>query len=137
MKTLFLKLAVVALLILGLNNKVMAQEEFGFDQGIRETPPNYPGGYSALWKFINKNVIYPEAAKKHNIAGEMILSFTVNKDGTLSKIKVKKKLGYGLNEEVVRVLKMCRKWNVALVDGKPAPWKIKSFSVQILNPSIK
>lgn len=83
-----------------------------------ETPPTYPGGIEKFYKFMNDNINYPEEAKKKNIQGNVFVSFIVEKNGALTNIRIDRKLGYGTDEEAVRVLKMSRYWNPGIQKGK-------------------
>ena len=70
--------------------------------------PQFPGGESAMVKFIENNVRYPEGKDKE---GKVVVSFKVERDGSLSNIKVVRGLGPGFDEEALRVVKMMPKWN--------------------------
>lgn len=83
-----------------------------------ENPPSYPGGMASFYKFLGENVKYPKQAKEENIQGNVFVSFTVEKDGSLNDIVVNKALGGGTDEEAVRVLKLSKKWNPGLQNGK-------------------
>ncbi|SOD20172.1 M56 family metallopeptidase [Pedobacter xixiisoli] len=82
-----------------------------------ENPPTYPGGMDKFYKFLSNNIKYPEEAKKLSIQGKVFVSFVVEKDGSLSDIKIDRKVGYGTDEEAVRVLKLSPKWNAGLKNG--------------------
>lgn len=73
-----------------------------------------------LGEFFVKNIRYPKAAKKAHIEGRVILEAIVEKDGSISNIRVLKgqELGHGLPEEAIRVLKMTPKWKPAVANGK-------------------
>ncbi|MDQ7947472.1 MAG: energy transducer TonB, partial [Pedobacter sp.] len=62
---------------------------------------------------------YPPMAQDQNIQGNVHVSFTVEKDGSLTDIRVERKLGYGTDEEAVRVLKLAKRWNPGMQNGKP------------------
>ncbi len=84
-----------------------------------ENPPAYPGGIEKFYKFLGDNIKYPPMAQENNIQGNVFVSFTVEKDGSLTDIKIDRKLGYGTDEEAVRVLKLSRRWNPGMQNGKP------------------
>lgn len=84
-----------------------------------ETPPSYPGGIAKFYQFLGENIKYPEEAHKENIQGNVFVSFTVEKDGSLNDIKIDRKLGYGADEEAIRVLQLSKKWNPGIQKGKP------------------
>jgi len=83
-----------------------------------ENPPKFPGGIDDFYKFLGENIEYPEEAKKQNIEGNVFVSFIVEKDGAISDIKIDRKLGYGTDEEAVRILKLSPKWNPGTQNGK-------------------
>ncbi len=83
-----------------------------------ETPPTYPGGMEAFYKLLGENIKYPPMAAENNIQGSVYLSFTVERDGSLTDIKVNRKLGYGTDEEAVRVFKLSKRWNPGMQNGK-------------------
>ena len=91
--------------------------------------PTYIGGMQEFYKYIVKNFVIPTEARND---GYMIVSFVVEKDGSLNEINVVKDLGYGTGEEMIRVLKNSPKWNPGTINGEPVsvkymfPIKIKT-----------
>lgn len=114
--------SLIAVLILGFcQNKAAAQaveDNTVYDFVAMETPPTYPGGIANFYKFLGDNIKYPQQAKDDNVQGNVFISFTVEKDGSLNDIKVDRKLGGGTDEEAVRVLKLSEKWNPGIQNGK-------------------
>ncbi|MBP6455166.1 MAG: energy transducer TonB, partial [Chitinophagaceae bacterium] len=88
-----------------------------------EQMPEYPGGEDALYSFININLRYPELAKQNNIEGQVTIGFIVNEDGSLSDFKVLRGMGYGCDEEAIRVIKMMPKWRSGKQNGMPVKVK--------------
>ncbi len=83
-------------------------------------PPSYPGGIGKLYDFLGKTIKYPTTASENNIQGTVYITFTVEKDGGLNDIKIEgRKLGYGIDDEAIRVVKMSKRWNPGMQDGKP------------------
>lgn len=82
-----------------------------------QTPPSYPGGIAAFYKFLAANIKYPKEAADKKIQGYVFISFVVEVDGALSNIKIDRKLGYGTDEEAIRVLNLSPKWNPGYNDG--------------------
>ncbi|UPT70336.1 MAG: energy transducer TonB [Flavobacterium sp. JAD_PAG50586_2] len=72
-----------------------------------EQKPDYPGGIKQFYTLFNSNFKQPE---QENLKAKVMASFVIEKDGSLSDIKVIKDIGYGTSEEITRVLKMGRKW---------------------------
>ena len=70
----------------------------------------FPGGMDAFYAFLTKNIQYPVQARRDNVQGRVIAQFVVEKDGSLSNIKIALGIGDGCDEEVVRVLKLSPKW---------------------------
>jgi Ca-activated chloride channel family protein len=94
---------------------------------IVETMPEFPGGKKALEKYFADNLKYPEVAKNAGISGSVVVSFVVEDDGSLSDIKIIKGLGYGCDEEVLRLINHMPKW-------KPGKQRGKAVSVRITLP---
>ncbi|MEQ7801566.1 energy transducer TonB [Pedobacter sp. ASV1-7] len=84
-----------------------------------ETQPTYPGGMDKFYNYLSKAIRYPAMAQEQNIQGKVFLSFIIEKNGTLTDIKIERKLGYGTDEEAVRVLKASPRWIPGIQNGKP------------------
>lgn len=84
-----------------------------------QNPPEYPGGYKNLKPFLESQIKYPKAALKAQVQGNVYVSFVIEKDGNLSNPKIQRALGYGTNEEAIRVLKLSPRWKPGLEKGKP------------------
>jgi len=101
-------------------SKTFAQDNKLYDHVSLEHPPTYPGGIAQFYKFIGENIKYPKAASDNKVTGTVYISFIVEKDGSLTDIETKaRKLGSGTDEEAIRVLKLSKKWNPGMEDGKP------------------
>lgn len=83
------------------------------------SPPLFTGGMDRLNAFLESSIIYPSEAVDNEIQGVVKVNFIVEKDGSLSNIKTDKKLGFGIDEEAIRVLKLTKKWYPAMQNGKP------------------
>lgn len=83
---------------------------------IVDEPAKLPGG---IHDFIEKEIKYPEEAIKNNISGRVFVQYIVEKDGSLTNLQVVKKLGFGCDEEAIRIFKNMPKWTPGKVDGKP------------------
>ncbi len=84
-----------------------------------EVLPNFPGGLPAFGKYLSKNIQYPPIARENNIQGRVIVNFVVEKDGSLTDIKVVRGIGGGADEEAIRVLKKSPKWTPGIQNGRP------------------
>ena len=76
-----------------------------------EDQPVFSGGMEAMLKYLADNIKYPPKAKESGISGTVIISFVVEKDGSVSTVKVVRGIGGGCNEEAVRVVRSMPKWS--------------------------
>ncbi|MBA4848857.1 M56 family metallopeptidase [Emticicia sp. BO119] len=83
-----------------------------------EENPEYPGGVKQLYTFINNNLRYPIEAAQNNITGKVFVKFVVRKDGSISDLKILKGIGYGCDEEAVRVISQLPRWKPGKQNGK-------------------
>lgn len=84
-----------------------------------EVFPRFPGGNDALMRYLSKNLRYNSTAIEFGISGRVFISFVVQADGSISEVKVLKGLGYGLDEEAVRVVKVMPRWLPGTQNGRP------------------
>jgi TonB family protein len=70
--------------------------------------PIYPGGKKAFQEFIAKNVRYPKEAENANIEGGVIVGYEINDNGMVQNPHIIKGLGYGCDEEAIRVIGLLR-----------------------------
>jgi protein TonB len=80
-----------------------------------EVKPDFPGGMAKFYKYVGNNYRTPE---EEGLAGKVYVTFVVEKDGSLTDIKVVRDIGYGTGKEAIRVLKSCPKWNPGEQNGK-------------------
>ena len=92
--------------------------------------PDYPGGPSALFAFINNTMVYPAQAVKDSIQGRVIVQFIVEEDGSITNPVVVKSSGLNRNQayssifnqmdaEALRIVSAMPKWNPGKIEGKP------------------
>ena len=86
---------------------------------VIEEDPRFPGGMDSMYAFLEANIRYPEAAKKDSIEGRVFVSFVVEKDGSINPqtIMIKRDIGGGCGEEVVRVIKLMPRWEPGRQSG--------------------
>jgi|JI8StandDraft_2_1071088.scaffolds.fasta_scaffold01708_8 protein TonB len=95
---------------------------------VVEQMPIPVGGYSRFYKYLDENIYYTQTALDKKIEGYVFVQFIVNKAGKLENIKIVKGLGFGLDEEVVRVFEESPEWIAGR--EKNIPVKVKmTFSV--------
>lgn len=83
-----------------------------------EQMPDFPGGMAKFYSHVSKNYNYPAAAREKGVSGRVIVSFIIEKDGSLTDIKVLRDLGMGTGEEAVRLLKKSPKWKAGMQNGR-------------------
>ncbi|RZJ99628.1 MAG: energy transducer TonB [Flavobacterium sp.] len=81
-----------------------------------EVKPDFPGGLQKFYDFVGKNYKVPE---DEDIKGKVFVQFVVERDGTLTDIKVIRDLGFGTGKEAIRVLKKSPKWKPGIQNGRP------------------
>ena len=97
-----------------------AEEEVAEEEifQIVEEMPSYPGGAEALYEYLNDNIRYPIVALESGISGRVYVQFVVEKDGSVSDVKVLRGIGGGCDEEAIRVVEKMPKWNPGKQRGR-------------------
>ncbi len=110
---------VIYLLLLFAPSVVFSQQKLSEDEVWHKVdkPAEYPGGYQNLYNFLDKNIKYPKEAKKAKIEGKVYVSIVIDKTGQVisDSVRVVQGLGYGLDEEAIRVIKLLKPWKPAHV----------------------
>lgn len=88
-------------------NPKSSEEVFG---DVAEQMPSFPGGDRKLMEYLSENIRYPEECEEICVQGRVIVSFIVEKDGSISNVKVAKSLDPLLDKEAVRVVSGMPKW---------------------------
>ncbi|UFH53925.1 energy transducer TonB [Spirosoma sp. KNUC1025] len=86
---------------------------------IVEEPPSFPGGNPQLDAYYRRFLRYPEVALKNNIQGKVFLSFVVTKTGAIQQIEILRGMGFGTDEEAVRLVKNMPPWKPGRQSGRP------------------
>ncbi len=97
------------------NGDVVEEDNNIYNTAGIEVKPDFPGGIEKFYKFVGKNYQVPE---EEGLKGKVFVSFVVEKDGSLTDIKVIRDIGYGTGKEAIRVLKSCPRWNPGEQNGK-------------------
>lgn len=85
---------------------------------VAEVMPEYPGGQGELLKFLARNIKYPEESVKNKEEGRVQIAFIVNKDGSISDVKVLKNTTPLLDAEAIRITKSMPNWTPGKDKGK-------------------
>ncbi len=96
------------------DNKVVEDNTIYNSAGI-EVKPDFPGGMEKFYKFISNNYQTPD---EEGLKGKVYVQFVVEKDGSLTDIKILRDIGFGTGKEAERVLRKCPKWSPGEQNGK-------------------
>ncbi|MDB5240406.1 MAG: hypothetical protein JWP57_1031 [Spirosoma sp.] len=86
---------------------------------VVEQVPEFPGGMSALGTYLMKNLRYPARAQQANVKGRVFVQFVVTETGTIQDLRILKGIGFGCDEEAVRVVSRMPNWIPGKQNGKP------------------
>jgi len=82
------------------------------------------GGYAAFYKFVKKNIKYPNQAKRMGVEGKVYVQFVVDKDGSITDVKAIRGIGAGCDEEAIRILQKSPKWKPGKQRGRAVKQRI-------------
>jgi protein TonB len=91
---------------------------------VVEDLPQFPGGAVEMMKWLQRNLKYPPVAQERKIQGKVVAEFIVNKDGSLTDVKVVKSLNPLCDREVLRVLRMMPRWTAGIQNDQPCRTKV-------------
>jgi len=86
---------------------------------IVENQPEFPGGNTALMKYLGNNIRYPSSARRMGIEGKVMIQFVVNQAGEIADVKVLRGLSGDCDNEAMRVIKSMPKWKPGRQGGRP------------------
>ena len=84
---------------------------------VVEQMPAFPGGDVALMRYLQENVHYPTIALENDVQGRVVVGFVVEKDGSITDVRVIKSQDPALDHEAVRVVKSMPRWTPGKIDG--------------------
>ena len=85
---------------------------------VVEEMPSFPGGNGALMSYLSSNVKYPVVAQENGVQGRVIISFVVERDGSISDVKVARSVDPSLDREAQRVVKSMPRWTPGKQNGQ-------------------
>jgi TonB family protein len=85
---------------------------------VVEQNPEFPGGLRELGNYLGRSIRYPSAAQRANVQGKVFVQFVVGEDGTIRDPKILKGIGFGCDEEALRITLNMPKWNPGRQNGK-------------------
>ena len=77
---------------------------------VVEQMPSFPGGQAALFQWLSSNIKYPVVAEENGVQGRVIVTFVVERDGSITDVRVVKSVDPSLDKEAVRVTKAMPRW---------------------------
>lgn len=83
--------------------------------------PSFPGGKAKLNEFLTENIIYPQQALENGTQGTVYVSFIVDLKGNLTDVKLLRGIGFGCDQEAVRIVNMMPQWNPGKQNGTIVP----------------
>lgn len=83
--------------------------------------PAFPGGEAALYRFLSNQIRYPEDALRNKIEGKVYIRFVVQADGAITDVDVLRGIGYGCDQEALRVVQMMPRWVPGELGGTKVP----------------
>ena len=95
--------------------KQQVEENKVFD--VVEQMPSFPGGMGALMSWLSQNIKYPVIAAENGVQGRVIVQFVVEKDGSITDVKVAKSVDPSLDKEATRVVSSMPKWTPGKQNG--------------------
>ncbi|MCU0440502.1 MAG: energy transducer TonB [Raineya sp.] len=118
------------LFFVGFQSVLKAQNSINPDSvyTVVEQMPQPVGGYAKFYKYLDENIYYTQQAIDKKIEGYVFVQFVVDKTGRLENIKIVKGLGFGLDEEVIRVFEESPKWTIGKEKNIPVRVRM-TFSV--------
>ena len=119
MKRIFLMAIAACMMTLGAQAQVRKGNTAPQDVfDVVEEMPQYPGGMQAMLSFLQENITYPKDAQEKKISGRVIVTFVVEKDGSISNVETVKSVFPSLDEEAVRIVKAMPNWKPGKQNGK-------------------
>ncbi|MCF8324122.1 MAG: TonB family protein [Leadbetterella sp.] len=83
-----------------------------------EQNPEFVGGQDKMYQYLGENIKYPAAAQRADVSGRVFVKFIVEDDGTIGDVVVMKGIGFGCDEEAIRVVKSMPRWKPGVQNGK-------------------
>lgn len=101
-----------------------AESEFEFE-GTKWEPAEPAGGKRAFKRYLESNLRYPEVALENKVEGKVTVQFTIEPTGSLTDFRVVRGLGYGCDEEVIRLIRNGPQWKPTKRNDEPVRGKGK------------
>lgn len=93
-------------------------EEETFDLAAVQEQPDFPGGMSKMYEYLQRTTKYPDMEFDAGIQGKVYIEFVVNRDGSIDEVKVRRGVSPGLDREALRAVRSMPKWTPGKMNGK-------------------
>ncbi|MFN3444171.1 MAG: energy transducer TonB [Bacteroidia bacterium] len=103
----------------GVDTELLSKPKRQSDEDILTFAEQMPEFDGDLSEYLSKNISYPKIAAENKIEGKVIVQFVVEKDGSISNASVIRKVGWGMDEEALRVVSNMPTWKPGKQNGKP------------------
>ena len=115
-KYLFLAIVFLAIQTISAQDSINEIDNNIYSTAAIEVKPDFSGGMQEFYKFVGGNYKTPNVK---GLSGKIYVTFIIEKDGSITDIKVIRDIGHGTGAEAVRVLSICPKWKPGEQNGKP------------------
>jgi protein TonB len=94
-------------------------EETTYDLAAVQEQPDFPGGMSKMYQYLQDHTVYPQMEQDAGIQGKVYVEFVVDKDGSVEDVTIKRGVNPNLDREALRAVKSMPKWTPGKMNGKP------------------
>ncbi|MGM0944408.1 MAG: energy transducer TonB [Bacteroidota bacterium] len=91
---------------------------------ITEVQASFQGGMNAWYEYLNKNLRYPNLAKRMGVEGTVLVRFVINKDGSVQDVEILRALGGGCDEVAMEVIKNSPHWIPGKIKGQAVRYRM-------------
>jgi protein TonB len=102
-----------------LNNMIVGEDTTSTPYAVVEQMPEFPGGEAALQRYLHTSVKYPNIAMENGIQGKVYVGFVVERNGSISNVRIARGVDASLDKEAMRVVKLMPKWIPGKQNGEP------------------
>ena len=102
-----------------LNNMIVGEDTTSTPYAVVEQMPEFPGGEAALQRYLKNSVKYPNIAMENGIQGKVYVGFVVERNGSISNVRIARGVDASLDKEAMRVVRLMPKWIPGKQNGEP------------------
>jgi protein TonB len=102
-----------------LNNMIVGEDTTSAPYAVVEQMPEFPGGEAAMQRYLKSSIKYPNIAMENGIQGKVYVGFVVERNGSISNVRIARGVDASLDKEAMRVIKLMPKWIPGKQNGEP------------------